>query len=209
MKRLFIMVGLAAMLGGCIERVENKPSVIDNKKAVAACEQIVTDYQAALKRELMTAMTEGGPEKAIAVCNIVAPALADSFSSLPGVDIRRVSLKQRNPQFAPDGFESIVLGLFAAAPEAEPQTHTELVTDSSGVKKLRYMQEIKIGQLCLKCHGDPNGFSENLKAALAENYPEDKAVGYNLGESRGAFSVTLTFPEAQKAVTAILSENGR
>ena len=209
MKRLFVSCLALTTLLGCIERVEKKPDTIDQKQVAAACEQIIADYQASLKRELMTAMAEGGLENALSVCNVTAPAVADSFGAMPGLDIRRVSLKQRNPHFSPDDLETAILEIFNATGSTEPMVHSELVIDSVGVERFRYMKEIKVGQLCLKCHGNPEGFSEGMKQALAERYPADKAVGYSAGDSRGAFSVTLTYPEAKATVTELLRENGR
>ncbi len=209
MKRI-IVAGIAIFLiSGCIKRVEKKPDTIDDKKAVAASEQIIADYQAALKRELVSAMTAGGPENAIAVCNVTAPAIADSFALLPGVDIRRVSLKQRNPYFSPDSFEYAVLEHFDATADPVPLVFSNLLTDKNGIKSFRYLKEIKVGQLCLKCHGNPQGFSAGLQAILTEKYPRDMATGYTVGDSRGAFSVTLTYPEAEASVNEILSENGK
>ena len=208
--KLMIVAGLAILaLTGCIKKVEQESGGIDDKKAVAACEQIIADYQAALKKELVAAMTAGGPPEAISVCNVAAPAIADSFMTRPGLDIRRVSLKQRNMHFAPDSFEVAVLEFFDGATKTEPAVYSELLTDSAGVQRFRYLKEIKVGQLCLKCHGNPGGFSPELAAILTEKYPQDKAIGYDVGDSRGAFSVTLTYPEAEATVTRLLSENGR
>jgi hypothetical protein len=42
---------------------------------------------------------------------------------------------------------------------------------------------------CLNCHGKPENLAPEVKEMLAHLYPEDKAVGYELGDLRGAFSV--------------------
>jgi hypothetical protein len=130
--------------------------------------------------------------------------VADSFSQMAGFEIRRVSLRQRQTGFSPDSFETAVLEKFASGADPSPQSHTELVFDSADVKRLRYMKEIKAGEFCLKCHGDPETFSDALKAALAEHYPDDPAVDYAAGDSRGAFSITVDFPEAAETVKMLL-----
>jgi hypothetical protein len=71
------------------------------------------------------------------------------------------------------------------------------------------MKEIKMGSICLNCHGDPANFSQGLAEVLADRYPHDKAVDYQKGESRGAFSVIINYPEANAAINKILTENGR
>lgn len=209
MKRIFLLASLVFLISGCIERVERPVDEFDKAQVIQACEQIIDEFQNTLKKELVAAMSEGSLENAIGVCHTVAPKIADSFSAMTGIDIRRVSLRPRNRQIIPDSFEVEGLAKLIVANKVEPQIYSELVIDSGRVKHYRYMKEIKVGQLCLRCHGDPSQFSQGLKKALAENYPLDRAVGYNLGDSRGAFSVYVRYPEAKATITDLLSENGR
>ncbi len=209
MKRFAVVFMTVVLVGGCVERKMEPADGFDKTEIVAACDQIIDNFQATLKRELTTALADGGPAQAISVCNVEAPMIADSFSSMPGIDIRRVSLRQRNPQYSPDSFEVEALERFHLDNSPEPESYSQVVFDSGGVKIFRYMKEIKVGQLCLTCHGDPKNFSAPLKKALAENYPHDRAVGYHVGDSRGAFSVIVEYPRARETVTAILSEQGR
>jgi len=209
MKRYGILLLALLVIAGCVERKVRDPNGFKKEKIIVACDQIINDFRASLKQELMTAMAAGGPVNAIAVCNVRAPMIADSFSSMVGIDIMRVSLRQRNRQYSPDSFEVAVLERFAADTSLEPQVFSEIVFDSAEVKHLRYMKEIKVGQLCLNCHGNPDQFLPALKTALAERYPDDPAVGYDVGDSRGAFSMTVRYPEAREIIDAILSEQGK
>jgi hypothetical protein len=209
MKPVLVIPMAGVLLFGCIQRVERQADGFDRTKVIAACDHLINSFQETLKRELAAAMTEGGPEKAISVCNVRAPLIADSLSLLPGIDVKRVSLRQRNPYYKPDDFEVSVLTQFASAGTTEPQSYGVLTFDSANVKRFRYMKEIKVGQLCVNCHGDPKNFPPRLKAVLAAYYPNDKAAGYALGDSRGAFSVTVSYPEAKATITALLSEKGR
>lgn len=209
MRRGVIFLAAVLLAAGCIQRIERKPDGFDEKKVSAACELIIAGFQKELSQELVKAMTEGGPVYAIKVCAVKAPDIADRFSQLPGIDIRRVSLQMRNPNIVPDRYELTVLSQFATTSHEEARTASVLVRDSGDVKRFRYMKEIKMGQLCLSCHGDPAGFSLAMKKALRDNYPGDRAVGYRLGGSRGAFSVTVIYPDAQATVTRLLTENAR
>lgn len=209
MKWLAVFFMTTVLVCGCVERKVEPADGFDKTEILAACDQIINDFQATLKRELTDALADGGPVKAISVCNVEAPRIADSFSSLPGIDIRRVSLRQRNSQFSPDSFEVETLERFHLNNSPEPESYSRVVFDSGGVRIFRYMREIKAGQLCLTCHGDPKKFSAPLKKVLAEYYPNDRAVGYNVGDSRGAFSVIVEYPRAKETITAILSEQGR
>ncbi len=209
MRRLFIIAGLAVLAMGCIQKVERKPDSFDEKKVAAACELIIAGFQTELTKELVVALGEGGPENAIKVCAVKAPEIADRISHMPGIDIRRVSLQMRNPNIVPDLYEVSVLRKFAETPREDPQSASVMARDSGEVKRFRYMKEIKVGQLCLGCHGNPAGLSAAMKKALAQQYPNDRALGYSLGASRGAYSMTVTYPAARETVTKVLSDVAR
>jgi hypothetical protein len=51
----------------------------------------------------------------------------------------------------------------------------------------RYMRPIIMRETCLACHGP--SVAQDVKAEIAKYYTDDKAVGFNLGELRGAFSL--------------------
>ena len=65
--------------------------------------------------------------------------------------------------------------------------HYEIVTTPEGDKLFRYMKGIPTGDICLACHG--TDLKADVKAEIVRYYPDDKAVGYQLGELRGAFSL--------------------
>jgi len=44
----------------------------------------------------------------------------------------------------------------------------------------------------LTCHGDKQTMSEDLLSTLQQTYPNDLATDYQVGQIRGAFSVTQT-----------------
>jgi hypothetical protein len=209
MKRVLTIIAVVLFVTGCIQRIERRPDGFDEKKVSAACELLITSFQRELTQELVKAMTAGGPENAIKVCAVKAPEIADRISQMPGIDIRRVSLQMRNPNIVPDRYEIDILKQFATTSHEEPRVASVLVRDSGDVKRFRYMKEIKTGQLCLSCHGDPAGFSFALKKALRDRYPGDRAVGYRIGDSRGGYSLVVTYPDAQATVTRLLTENSR
>ena len=53
----------------------------------------------------------------------------------------------------------------------------------------RYMRALPTQELCLGCHGTDDRLSPAVKARLAALYPDDKAVGYGLGQIRGAMTI--------------------
>ena len=152
---------------------------------------LVKEFFSSLKGQLQAAMQAGGPVKAIEVCNVQAPAIAQGLADQSGWEVARTSLRLRNPSNQPDGWESGVLEQFDVRQRAgeDPQKmEFSEVVEVGGVKSFRYMKAIPTGEICLKCHGDQ--IAAEVQAQLNQYYPGDKATGYALGDIRGAFTLS-------------------
>ncbi len=167
----------------------------DMEKRAAESKAVVKEFMGELKGELGKAMKAGGPIKAIEVCNKVAPSIAKAQSEKHGWEVGRTSLKLRNPNNAPDEWETTVLKKFeerAAAGESPAKMAHFEVVEQNGTKAFRFMKAIGMPPLekapCLKCHGE--NIDANLAAKLDELYPDDQARGYKPGMIRGAFTIT-------------------
>jgi len=68
---------------------------------------------------------------------------------------------------------------------ADPKTLDE-ATIKDG--EFRYMKAIPTGQVCLACHG--SSVQPELNDHIQTLYPKDQATGFELGQLRGAFSLT-------------------
>jgi len=155
----------------------------------AATKALVTQ----LAGELKKALEAGGPANAVAVCRDLAPKIASDISVERGWQVRRVSLKTRNPMIGtPDAGEQQILQEFdrrvAAGEKAETLEHAEIVTEPAG-RYFRYVKALPVGTLCLNCHGDEKSVGSETAQALAARYPHDRARGYHEGEVRGAVSI--------------------
>lgn len=167
----------------------------DLKQRAAESKAVVQQFMGKLKGELGRAMKSGGPVKAIEVCNTVAPAIAKAESEKHGWEVGRTSLKTRNPNNAPDVWETSVLKKFeerAAAGENPAKMAYFEVVEQDGKKAFRFMKAIGMPPLskapCLKCHGE--NIDPAVAAKLDELYPNDMARGYKPGMIRGAFTIT-------------------
>lgn len=159
--------------------MESDPRVTESREAVKALGK-------ELIAQLKQALEEGGPVKAIKVCNSEAPEIAAKLSSQYDWEIGRTSLKTRNPKNNPDEWETIVLQQFEQRKQ-QGEAIATLEYYETTAKGFRYMKAIPTKGLCLTCHGD--AIPESVKATLVELYPEDKATGFKLGDIRGAFTV--------------------
>lgn len=140
-------------------------------------------FQQALKQELMAAMAEGGPVRAVAVCSERAPALAQAAST-GGYRLRRVGTKTRSLGNSPSKADGDALDRLLADATA-PFVRME----GDGDARWRHYVPLRVEAACLLCHGPKAGMSGELQQALAARYPKDEAVSYALGDLRGAVVV--------------------
>jgi hypothetical protein len=165
---------------------------------VSDARSVATALPPKLLAVLKTEIDQGGLEQAMAACNERAPQMGKAASEQSGWQVRRVSLRQRNPKAVPDAWESAVLADFdrrAAAGES-PATleRAEVVSNAEGQPQYRYLRALPVQELCTACHGDANAMAPGVKAKLAALYPHDQAVGYSPGQIRGAVALKKSVP---------------
>jgi len=171
------------------------PQVTDISNEAKQAKTAIGIFSKSLSSELKTAMVEGGPLNAIEVCNSSAMPITKQVSAEQGLELSRVSLKNRNPANAPNDWQKQTLELFEQqqASGADPATLVwSSIADVYGEKQFRYMKAIPTAAICLTCHG--RNIAPDVSEKLAELYPDDKATGYSEGELRGAFVVTQNLP---------------
>ena len=146
-----------------------------------------------LKHALVTGMKAGGPSTAITACNVQAQPITKAASKRrTGLNIRRTSLRLRNPKNAPDAWEIRVLEQFEArfsAGEDPSQVEYHEVVEQPGDGRLfRYMKAIPASKPCMVCHGEL--VAPDVLKTIRDLYPYEQATGFKPGDLRGAFSVT-------------------
>lgn len=185
-KYLIAMIGLMTGLGSTLAIAEETTG--EEERLIEEAQARVQVFAKTLRAQLISAMQEGGPEKAVAVCSEQAPKIAKDLSE-DGWTLARTSLKVRNPENLPDSWERDVMLQFKAAMQSGAQEATLFKTQFDGAR-FRYMQAIPTGGPCLACHGSniPQGLRQTIKA----QYPHDAATGFAPGELRGAFTLQHT-----------------
>ncbi|EIJ33990.1 Tll0287-like domain-containing protein [Thiothrix nivea] len=212
MKKHVLMISLSALLAACgAEKQAEAPKT--EQQAAAPAEQAMQQASAeqgavpavdkaalaeeakaavqalggTLKGELETAMKAGGPVEALDVCHTRAPEIAKAVSADKGMQVSRVSLKNRNPVMgAPNEWQTQVLNEFETRKAAGEDPAALAYAEVAG-NEFRFMKAIPTGAVCLKCHGTE--ISPEVSAKLTELYPDDKATGFKEGDLRGAFVV--------------------
>ncbi|MDP2562128.1 DUF3365 domain-containing protein [Psychrobium sp. 1_MG-2023] len=162
------------------------------EQRVQASRLLVKEFAGNLQGTLKPALKGQGPVAAINVCNEVAPKLAQQFEQQTGWRVGRTSLKARNPDNAPDAWESAVLNKLEqkkAQNVAFSQLEYAEVVNFNGQPTLRYIKAIPTAQKpCLACHG--SNIKPHVAAKIKMLYPQDKATGYHEGDIRGAFTIS-------------------
>ncbi len=182
-KLLLALIGLPLLLN--LQSLQ--AAEVDKAQLKQEAIGIIKKFGGSLKPELKKAIQAGGPAHAVSVCSEKAPSIAQRLSSDSGWMVKRVSLKARNQVAVPDAWEQKVLQQFdqrqANGESAAKMAYSEIVDG-----KFRLMKAQGVEAVCLNCHAAE--IKPEVEAALKDNYPEDRARGYELGQIRGAFSLS-------------------
>jgi hypothetical protein len=169
---------------------ENKVEVSEDQ--VIGMRTTAMEFMKNLKGVLITQIQTNGVLQAVAVCSDTAQVLTNNFGVQKGVFIRRVSFKNRNENNLPDDFEKQVLSKFELLHQNkelnETTEYVEIVQEGE-FRYLRYLKPIVLQAECLNCHGSEADIMPEVRQLIAQEYTGDKAVGYKIGDLRGAVSL--------------------
>lgn len=182
--KMLIMASLCPL-----STMANEPQILVHHTQQA--QLLVKTLAKDLKAELTSAISKGGPVQGLEVCHLRARPIAENIALASEWQIRRTSLKVRNERNTPNEWESTILNQFqlrqAAKEDITTMEYSTLDT-VNGQSVFRYMQAIPTSGLCLACHGSNiEGEVSNKIQAL---YPNDQAIGFSIGDIRGAFVLT-------------------
>ena len=137
---------------------------------------------APFKKDLQQALKSGlaeGPVKAIQVCRVKAPDIANAIS-VGGVRVGRSSHKLRNPDNEAPDWVRPIMQAYLDDPSARSPQAVQL-----GESRWGYVEPIIVQPLCLACHGSE--LASDVRAQITELYPDDRATGFEAGDLRGVF----------------------
>ena len=131
-----------------------------------------------------------GPIDALQFCSQNAYNLTQKVSDEFGkdIDVKRISLKPRNPANTPSDEEAKILKKMEEAYKSSNKPKNLIVEKDD--KVVVYKPLVIKKKACLICHGDVNK-RPKLAKAIKDIYPADKATGYKMGDFRGAIVVTI------------------
>ncbi len=181
-----------------------EPGTAEHTRLVGLGQPAADALTRRLSEALLAALAKDGAEAAVVFCRTEALPLTDATGqALPGVTgLKRTSLRVRNPANTPDAAERQALEQVAAqiALGERPVPLAQRLPSADGeADAVRLYYPLFIKPACLTCHGAPDAQPTGLRAALAQGYPDDAALGYRSGEWRGLIRVSLKTPVAPPA----------
>lgn len=182
---LALMLGLAA----CGEAGEVDDATRD--RVIALGDSAAMSLVRTLGGKLNGQLASTGPAGAIQFCAGEAQALTDSVSAVlgPEWEVKRTTQQTRNPRNAPDSLEAVALEHFRAADEAGEELTSHVQRTDAG--DYRYYMPLRMGHMCLECHGQRDELDREVRDLLDTRYPADQATGYAEGDLRGVVRVTV------------------
>jgi hypothetical protein len=188
----FLLIPLFLMFYSCQNPVQKNQPTLEQQAEYIAKGKLVSGLSLkALSKEVMDALEAGGVKHAVDYCNVHASPLIDSLSKQHKVQISRVSDKYRNPDNKPGELDLTVLKAYreqlAAGDELQP--HLEVTANDV----IFYSPILILNPVCLNCHGEPGTTAEQGNIDFIKTkYPDDRAVGYKIGDLRGVWKIILS-----------------
>jgi len=141
----------------------------------------------------LTAVTaEEGLAAAVAVCRSEAPQIAarvaSEFAGEGVVEVRRIGVRTRNPNHAPDEDDQKALETL----ESQREPFFKIARSATDSPELRYYRPIPTAVSCLACHGPQDAIAPEIAASIAAHYPNDAATGFAEGDLRGAIVISFS-----------------
>ncbi len=180
------VMGTACGDGGAVDNDATRARVVEHGDSAFVL------LTRGLVGELNAALAAGGAVGAIDFCASEAVELTANVASSLGAgwELKRVTLRARNPRNEPDALEVEVLERFHAAEVAGedlPQHHVQRTPDGA----YRYYRPLVVAPMCVECHGPRDALDPGVARILDERYPNDQATGYAPGDLRGLVRVTV------------------
>lgn len=161
-------------------------------------ERTIDQAGAVMINEVRRVLTATTPALAVGKLHLKEHKLPAALPGKPAVtELRRTSLRIRNPANSPDAADLAALNLIQGQLERGDDVAKVLVqrvTLPGQPPEWRVYRPLATLKQCMECHGAETALAPGVADALREFYPADKAVDYKPGEWRGFIRVTITEP---------------
>ncbi len=195
-----VVTAVASCAPGDPEPEDGPPDALPAAEAARALELGAPAADAlvqGLVSRLTGVMGEAGTVAALEFCSEEAlPLTAQIQDELADpLDVKRTTLRWRNPENAPDPWEERILRYLAELEELDPDAVPAELTGEGPDGSLRYYRVLRVAPMCLTCHGADDAVDAEVREVIQGRYPDDRAVGYEAGELRGVVRVEIPAAE--------------
>ncbi|MCK4825749.1 DUF3365 domain-containing protein [bacterium] len=164
----------------------------DLDKFTQETREIVSNFTASLIRRCEIEIESIGLHAATEICRITAPQVYYEYSVKHKIILNLVSLTPRNVVTGhADVWEQAGLLKIQKMTNIDQTSKIEIVelVQEPAATYYRYMSPLFATSFCLKCHGKKTELDRGISSSIEFLYPEDKAMGYALGDLMGAISI--------------------
>lgn len=182
--RSALVSGAAVLaLSGCSS--SDTDTSASDEAALTQANEAAQTLLSELQAELLAAVESDGFAGAAQVCVTRAGPLTDGVGEATATTVGRSSLRLRNPENSGPAWVTEWLEEQGERPVAGVEG-LDVIAEEGGSRLARSLMPIGVGAPCVNCHGEADSLAEGVPELLAENYPDDEAIGYAEGDLRGA-----------------------
>jgi len=186
MRKICLVIAINLFFFSCQNKLTREEEVKFKEKGAEIAQSATEE----LGSNLMSKMKEGGVEAAIPFCHASALLLTGKKAKEYQAEIKRTSLKIRNPKNKPSEEDTEILKKFVS--QVESNTVLEPILQKDKDKRIVFFSPIIMQKQCLACHGSPNlELAVRTDSIIKSYYPEDQATGFKEGELRGMWKITF------------------
>lgn len=184
---MLVMLSTSLLLGAQVSKAD-----IELAKTIKVGKRSSKLLLTTLGSKMKAKMAQGGVMKTLDFCSDEAYTLTQKVNKMipKGVKVKRISRKYRSPANAPKSDEVVILESFDTLLKANAVL-PEYIIQRVDAKTDKYYKPLVIKEkTCLLCHGEVSK-DIDFRRKLEGRYPLDKAIGYKMGDLRGAIVVTV------------------
>ncbi len=185
-KRIFFIGVVTAIFSLSLQATTNKEIKMEAKIAIMKLGKT-------LKSEVVKNMKANGPVGTAYFCYKNAEKLTKKVNMTfkKGVSVKRISLRNRDKNNYPSSKDEIAMLKKLTAQAKAGKKLPKMIVEKISNNHYKVYKPIFIKKKCLVCHGDAKHRSKEAYKIIKEKYPNDKAIGYKVGDFRGAFLVNI------------------
>ncbi len=159
-----------------LDEADDEPTHVDDP-ADDPRREVADEADQQLRQRLMGRVMEvaqdEGFDAAVDVCHDEAIPLTEEVGEEYEVEIGRIADRLRNQENVGHDW------VWSMVEEADGEPHY------AANDEFRAVKPIELAQPCTNCHGETDELAEGVPELLDEHYPEDQAIGYDVGDLRG------------------------